>query len=166
MNPTGQPFGMTPPPAGAATVRELVNLPAIFLLVSAGLGVAMALLSLLSSLSDSDGTRTAGLVMDFLQDEGLKAKLREAMEQAQSEQSGASRLLGVGWSLVMLLANAVVAVGALKMRALQAWPLALTAALLSVVPCCFSSCCCVVAMPAGLWALFVLMKPEVKAAFT
>jgi hypothetical protein len=27
-------------------------------------------------------------------------------------------------------------------------------------------CCCVFSMPAGIWAIVVLMKPEVRAQFT
>jgi hypothetical protein len=52
------------------------------------------------------------------------------------------------------------------MRNLKGWGMAMTAAVLSVIPLCFNSCCCLIAMPAGIWALVVLNKPEVKSSFT
>ena len=37
------------------------------------------------------------------------------------------------------------------------------ATIIAMVPCI--SPCCLVGLPIGIWALVVLMKPEVKAAF-
>ena len=53
--------------------------------------------------------------------------------------------------------------GALKMRNVQSYGLAMAAAITVMLPC---TCCCVLGLPAGIWALVVLNKPEVKAAFT
>jgi hypothetical protein len=39
----------------------------------------------------------------------------------------------------------------------------MTAAILALVPC--TSPCCLAGIPAGIWALVVLAKPEVKAGF-
>jgi hypothetical protein len=36
--------------------------------------------------------------------------------------------------------------------------------IVAMVPCLGP--CCIVGIPIGIWALVVLMKPEVKAAFT
>jgi hypothetical protein len=33
-----------------------------------------------------------------------------------------------------------------------------------MLPC--GSCCCIITMPIGIWALVTLMKPEIKNAFT
>lgn len=37
------------------------------------------------------------------------------------------------------------------------------AAILAMIPCV--SPCCLLGLPLGIWALIVLLKPEVKAAF-
>jgi hypothetical protein len=63
----------------------------------------------------------------------------------------------------MLLLDLLVFFASMKMKHLQNYPLAMTAALLAVIPC--TSPCCVLSMPFGLWALVVLTDPAVKAAF-
>ena len=50
-----------------------------------------------------------------------------------------------------------------QMKALENYPLALTASILAIIPCL--SPCCLVGLPIGIWAIVVLSKPEVKAAF-
>lgn len=56
----------------------------------------------------------------------------------------------------------VMLIGALHMRRLRNYALALTAAVLAVLPC---SGCCIVSMPCGIWALVVLLDANVRAAF-
>ena len=63
-----------------------------------------------------------------------------------------------------VLLNILVIVGAVKMKNLESWGLALTAAILAVIPC-ISSCCCILEIPFGIWALVVLNDPAVRAAF-
>ena len=69
-------------------------------------------------------------------------------------------LIGSGMSAAV---QAVILLGAMKMRRLQAYPLAVAAAVLAVLPC-FG--CCLVGMPLGVWALVVLADPQVRGAFT
>jgi hypothetical protein len=59
--------------------------------------------------------------------------------------------------------GAAILFGALKMMRLQSYGWAMAAAILAVIPC-LSPCCCL-GIPFGIWALVVLSKPEVKAAF-
>jgi hypothetical protein len=54
-------------------------------------------------------------------------------------------------------------IGASRMAALQGYNLSMAAAIVALVPCL--SPCCVLTLPFGIWALVVLAKPEVKAAF-
>jgi hypothetical protein len=63
-----------------------------------------------------------------------------------------------------LLIDAVIAVGAFKMMKLESYGFAIAAAILSIIPC-LSSPCFVLGVPFGIWALFVLMDPEVKSGF-
>jgi len=69
-------------------------------------------------------------------------------------------LIGMGLGLLL---NLVVLWGSLKMKQLKNYSLAMTAALLAIVPC--TSPCCVLTIPFGLWALVVLTDPAVKNAF-
>ena len=70
---------------------------------------------------------------------------------------------GFAGTVVAIALNGVALVGANKMRKLENYPLALTAAIVMVLPC---SPCCVLSLPFGIWALVVLCDPQVRDAFT
>lgn len=66
-------------------------------------------------------------------------------------------------SVFSLVAAPIIIYGAVKMMkgASQAW--AKASAILAIIP--FTSCCCLLGVPVGIWALVVLSKPEAKAFF-
>ena len=84
---------------------------------------------------------------------------------------GGDEALGAMLGGGLYIASSVVAlgiavflwIGATKMAALQSYNLSMAAAIVALVPCL--SPCCVLTLPFGVWALVVLVKPEVKAAF-
>jgi hypothetical protein len=39
----------------------------------------------------------------------------------------------------------------------------MAAAIMAMIPC---NCCCLLGLPFGIWALVMLMKPEVKSQFS
>ena len=53
--------------------------------------------------------------------------------------------------------------GAVKMRQLESWSSARTAAILAVIPIC--SPCVLLGIPFGIWALIVLNNPQVRSEF-
>jgi hypothetical protein len=66
-------------------------------------------------------------------------------------------------SLIVSFAQSVtLIVGGWQMRKLRSYGLVLVAAVLAVVPCTFAW---IIGLPMGIWALVVLMDPEVKAGF-
>ncbi|MBO2451806.1 hypothetical protein J4573_32290 [Actinomadura barringtoniae] len=65
--------------------------------------------------------------------------------------------------LISLVIAPLVIVGGINMLRVRSRGLALTAAVLAMVP--VTSCCFIAGIPIGIWALVVLSKPEVKAAF-
>ena len=72
--------------------------------------------------------------------------------------------LGVtGLAIVNLVLAPIIIAGAVSMMNSKRYGLAKTAAIIAVIP--FVSCCLLVGIPFGIWALIVLGKPEVKAAF-
>lgn len=71
--------------------------------------------------------------------------------------------LGIASNLVNIVIGVLILVGGLKMRKLESYGLAMTAAILSIIPCTTS--CCLVGIPIGVWAVVVLMRPEVKSSF-
>jgi len=65
--------------------------------------------------------------------------------------------------LVHLALAALIIYGALQMKKLVNFKLCLAAAIIALAPCV--SPCCLVGLPVGIWALVVMNRPEVKAAF-
>jgi hypothetical protein len=64
-------------------------------------------------------------------------------------------LLGLGFAVFILF-------GAIRMMALRNHQMAFAASIVAMLPC---SCCCILGLPFGIWALVVLNKPDVKSQF-
>ena len=64
-------------------------------------------------------------------------------------------ILGLGLTVIVIA-------GGTAMLNLRLWALTLLAAILAMVPC-FGPCCGLF-FPIGLWSIFILMKPQVRAA--
>lgn len=67
------------------------------------------------------------------------------------------------FGILGLAISALVLIGATRMKRLESYSLAVSAAIVAVVPCI--SPCCLLGLPFGVWALVVLNDPSVKAAF-
>lgn len=80
---------------------------------------------------------------------------------------GAALGMGIGAAmyLVWALFAAVCFAGALRMKSLKSYGFAMTSAVIAIVPCA-TYACCMLFFPFGIWAMIVLMKPEVKSQFT
>lgn len=141
-----QPEGMTaPPPPPPADPRVKVQGPAIFMIVAAAIGAAFCLLSLFLNIFST----------------GLVAMVSESgEEQAFNLFTGVT---GIFINIVELGVAGFIVYGALQMKDLKNHAMAMVAAIISMIPCV--SPCCLIGLPAGIWALIVLSKPEVKAAF-
>lgn len=154
MQPSWQHPGQALPPADATEVAT----PAVLLMAAAGAVMAYALVSV-----------TATVLMaskpDWLVDLVSDPSLRDALKQALVGQEKGGLFLQLLYPLWMLAGNAFIVWGALQMRGLRSYPLAMAAAVLSALPCVFNSCCCVASVPVGVFAIAVLLKPQVQAAF-
>jgi predicted PurR-regulated permease PerM len=72
--------------------------------------------------------------------------------------------VGIALGIVACMVGVVIIVGAMKMKNLRSYSLAMAAAILAMIPCI--SPCCLLGLPFGIWAIVVLVDPHVKAAFT
>jgi hypothetical protein len=120
----------------------MVKVPSILLMVDAGLMILLALLGLLGNLLG------VGLGAMGGGQNGAGAMFQGAM--------------GIAAAIFGLCLAVIILLGALKMMKLQSYGMAMTAAIVAMLPC---TLCCIMGLPVGIWALVVLMKPEVKAAF-
>jgi hypothetical protein len=148
--PPGPPGGFLPPVPGGAVddgrspSASQVAAPAIALMVVSALSCLWYLFATVMVLF-------AGGISAF---GGSRANLGDALGM------GVASLVYLFFALAAL----VCFVGAYKMRKLESYTLSMVSAVLAILPCT-TYVCCMLMMPFGIWALVVLMKPEVKAAF-
>jgi predicted Zn finger-like uncharacterized protein len=131
--PRGRRYG---PDREAARAR--VSGPATALSVAGGLGLGLALLSLClgaPAMMDGGGHRNADPAYMM------------------------GRMVGAGIAVVW---GIFVLIGAHKMKTLESYGLAMTGAIVAMLPC---NGCCLLGLPFGIWALVVLSNAEVKDAF-
>jgi hypothetical protein len=131
-------------PSPPLDVAERVNGPAIGLMVTAGLGALLQIASLIF--------RAAGPAI--MANSGMSNPAFANMF---------SGTLGMLSSVIGLLVSGFIFFGAMKMRSLENYGLAMAASIIAMIPC-FSPCC-LLGLPIGIWALVILSKPEVKSAF-
>jgi hypothetical protein len=142
----------TPDPQRA---RKQVQAPAITMMALAGISLLFALMSILGAGS--------------MDPEQLRAILDSQPDMPDWVRQMAERSAGTGSNVVMNLPTLVLAglafAGGLRMLALRNWGLALAGSVALMIPCVGGSCCCLLGIPVGAWAIYVLTRPEVKGAF-
>jgi hypothetical protein len=137
---------MGPLPGSAPAAADQVNGPAIGLIVTAVLGFLLQVASLIMNL--------AGASMMTMQHGGGPQPPWATMF------TGTVAIIS---SLIAMIVSGVILFAALKMRKLENYGLAMAGSIIAAIPCI--SPCCLIGLPIGIWAIVVLMKPEVKSAF-
>jgi hypothetical protein len=126
-------------------VSRQVSGPAIGLLVTGIIGAFFAVLTLFASIVGMS-------FAPFIRDE-MPERFTEFWEGS----------VGAASSIVEIAVAALIIFAALKMRELRQWELSIAASIVAMIPCI--SPCCIFGLPIGIWALVVLLRPEVKQAF-
>lgn len=140
------PPSAPPPPAGPPAASQVQG-PAIGLIITAVIGAIWALISLFGNVLGMGMASLDQYAADY--------------EWAEYAFGGG---LGIAGAIIGLVVAGFIIWAALQMKALRQWTLAVVASILAMIPCI--SPCCIIGLPIGIWALVVLMKPEVKAAFS
>ncbi len=125
--------------------RQKVLGPAIGLMVMSGIGALWSLFSILTNLLSS------GITV---------ADMGDGPEVMVALFSGAAGIVMAG---VQLTLSGVIIFGAVRMKNVQSYPLAVAVSVMGMIPC-LSPCCCL-GLPLGVWSLVVLLDAEVKRAF-
>jgi hypothetical protein len=138
---TGAPAapGMLQPMAASpGTAQAMVKGPAIFMMV---LSIVNIIYTPLNTIYQLTGGNTQNVPEEFKMLVGG---------------------LGIAINGLWFVTNIVILLGAIKMKNCQSYGLAMTASILCIL--CDWNCCCL-GIGAGIWAIVVLSKPEVKAVF-
>jgi hypothetical protein len=160
MNEQYPPYDVVEPeviePGGISReqAREKVRTPAVCLIV-------FWAMNLVSNLSDIMLTVT-GLQIKILEllSTSVPPEFQTQFEQILSQNPA----IVISISGFALVCGIVALIGAIKMLQLQTYGLALTAAIISVIPC-FGCCCSLLLIPFGIWSLVVLSDARVKRHF-
>jgi hypothetical protein len=145
----GTPIPPPLPGPDPLLAQKQVQVPAILLIVLGAIGLLLGLFGMVS--------HNAGQYGPLLDNPELPEQAR-GMIQGFANHGRWLSLPGVVLSGLMLL-------GGLKMKSLQSYALAMTGAIVALIPCMGINGCCCIGIPVGIWALVVLVKPEVKGAF-
>jgi hypothetical protein len=147
----GNPYGATPGGPSPAAASKVAG-PAIALMVVAGINILLGIYY---------------LVVGFLGPQQMAPppniqgdpQAAEMFEMIQNMSGTTSIIVG----LVGLLVAIVILMGAMKMKNLQSYGLAMTSSILAMIPCL--SLCCLLGLPIGIWSIVVLNNAEVKSSF-
>jgi hypothetical protein len=142
--------------------RAAVRVPATLLVVTGALlliAVALAFIQLPDQPAKMDQAIAdidANPNMPADQKDFMKSIYTSLKEFFESPAAPVSYALSAVFGLLIVL-------GGVKLMNLSGRALPITASILAMIPCT-SSCCCLLGLPAGIWALVLLGRPEVSAA--
>ena len=153
LNPTTPPAApplssikFSPINSDQSAAREAVRGPAIFILVLSILNIVTAVISCLWLAYESQFMTALGLP-----------------EQTDQFQTKIKVFFSVPATVIGFFLAIACLIGSLRMMKLQSHGFAIATAIMMLIPC--SNCCCFLNIAAGIWALVVLQKPEVKSSF-
>jgi uncharacterized Tic20 family protein len=133
-------------------INDILNklkAPAIGLIIAGVLNFALGLLTVLSGL-----LRLTGIIQND----------KPPTDEAEKIGYFIGTFGGYTVAVLSLIIAPIIVYGAIQMMNGRKYRLAKTSAILAVIP--LISCCFIVGIPLGIWALVVLSQPEVKAFFS
>lgn len=151
------------PPASEA--KDQVTPPAIGLMVTGGARLILCLSSVFVQLILMFGIT------------GLNTFVQPTHPVSGLVGTLSSGAIGIGFGVIGIAINLFLLYGAMQMRNLKNYSIALAASIVAMVPIFSLSggCCCLgcfagvfvllLSIGSGIWSLIILLKPEVKSAF-
>ena len=145
-NPYHTPATSQPNLSRQTAANEVAG-PAISLIIASSIGIFFGILGLIGD---------AVLITT-----GMVEKLEQINDSPVSEYTQIA--IRSVWGIILLIAAFFVLFGAIKMKRLNNYAWARSAAIVSMIPCLGP--CCLMGIPFGIWAFVVLGKPHVQQAF-
>lgn len=151
------PSSPVDPEAARNAAAARLKAPAIVLIILSSLALALLVFSGIRTLRTQDPMRPIIEAMSKSNPPPPPQQLEliEKIGTYIKPITIAQLAIGIPWTLLVL-------VGARRMMQVRSRGLAMTSAILGAIPCCWFYC---LSIPFGIWALVVLLRPEVKSAF-
>src|SRR5262245_22337658 len=142
--------------------RQAVRLPAVLLIVVGALCMLAAVINLISlpGLPAQLDEMADKIENDPNMQPADKQKWKDMIGQVKDLAQGSTFWIAYA---VSGLFGVVILLGGIKLLNLSGTALPVISSILAMIPCT-SGCCCLLGLPAGIWALVALSRPEVKAA--
>ena len=156
--------------------RRRVQLPAIFLIVLGVLNLLLALYWVTSTVWTTltparalaeQQQRVVEMADKMFPGYGIKDTFAQQMANRTPEQMKTQAVVtGCLASAILLLTALLPLIGGVRMLKLRSFGLAVVSAIAVAIPCTsLSGCLCLVGQIVGVWALVVLLNPDVRSAF-
>jgi hypothetical protein len=144
------------------SARAAVRVPAVLLIITGALlliAVVLAFIQLPSQPAEMDKA-----IADIDANKDIPADQKDMWKKifTSMKEFFESPMAPVSYSLSGVF-GVLILVGGVKLLNLSGTGMPITASILAMIPCT-SSCCCLIGLPAGIWALIVLNRPYVRAA--
>ena len=148
--------------------RAAVGAPGVFLILDGIIGLVLTIAISIPLVFDPDMMVRAMKDLAAQQPPGQqKQDLEKQVEELEKQMAQGKNQMQIqnGAQLAfMAVMNLLAIAGGFAMRGLGSRGLSMAGAIVSLIPCVVG-CCPLIGMSAGIWALIVLSRPEVKAAF-
>ena len=138
---------------------DKLNIPSIALMVTALLSGLYCCFNIFSALFTDTSVQVENLRGIY---EAMGIPMDENMVDLMSQ--GASKFVGALIWFFFLAIDLFLFFAATRMRSLRNYGLALAAAVIASIPCCWSACC-FINVPFGIWIWVLLRDPAIKNAF-
>jgi len=146
INPYASPSEGYQPNRQAAMAQ--VSAPATGLIITGALGIAIQVILIALNL--------LGI--------GVAAVAPEQQGGPEAINTMVGGTISVVFGLLAIGIGGLIVWGAMRMKALENYGLAMTISILAAVPCL--SPCCLFGLPIGIWSIVVLMNDNVKRSFS
>ena len=164
----GEPYEdrIRQPLGGDTYIRGRVQAPAIGLIVVGVLNLFFALYMVVNSLFTTVMPAEKLKAQQMAMYDALPPGMRGEAEQKTAGEMKTQAML-VNWPLTLFafLASVLPIVGGIRMLSLKSYALSMCGAICAAIPCMSIMACCGVGEGIAIWAIIVLLNPEVKAAF-
>jgi hypothetical protein len=146
--------------------RSRVRVPAVLLIVTGALGLLMALFNLVNvgNLGPQLDEQLAAQNEKVENNPNLNADQKKEQKEMFGKVFDTIKSVALPFYLVNVLVAGVVLFGGVKMLGLSGRGLAITGSVLAMIPC-VNSVCCLLGLPAGIWAIVAMANPTVRAGF-